>query len=419
MKKLKYDVNGEKIAHLTRTDRALLVSHALNNVISVFVSTFLISYIYSISENYVFNVGLFYMVNYAVMGVVMYVVSALIDRTNRVTFYRIAVVIRAIFLAVVIFMGHDLAKYVALAGAIHGFSEACYWGSYNVMKNELVSRKLVSRYSSLQYVDEKLVSVIIPLILGKIMDADSFKTSAIIVLVLVIIQLVSTMFISCFKPENASFDMKGFKEHVKALGEKQIFVKKFFVMSIFYGATSIVAPLITILVMLEYDSNFSLGIFTSIFSLGAAVFVLIFNRFTKHGTRSFIFVIASALNFISAVILIFFMNNITIIIFNGVFTILKVTYDHAFDVSRNIILKKFDMYDYIAEFQCLVEECLEASRVVVFFIMAMIGLIGAEIGANGMIIALQILLIIAILTVISINVSLLLYARKQKKHELV
>ena len=410
MKKLKYDVNGEKIAHLTRTDRALLVSHALNNVISVFVSTFLISYIYSISENYVFNVGLFYMVNYAVMGVVMYVVSALIDRTNRVTFYRIAVVI---------FMGHDLAKYVALAGAIHGFSEACYWGSYNVMKNELVSRKLVSRYSSLQYVDEKLVSVIIPLILGRIMDADSFKTSAIIVLVLVIIQLVSTMFISCFKPENASFDMKGFKEHVKALGEKQIFVKKFFVMSIFYGATSIVAPLITILVMLEYDSNFSLGIFTSIFSLGAAIFVLIFNRFTKHGTRSFIFVIASALNFISAVILIFFMNNITIIIFNGVFTILKVTYDHAFDVSRNIILKKFNMYDYIAEFQCLVEECLEASRVVVFFIMAMIGLIGAEIGANGMIIALQILLIIAILTVISINVSLLLYEKKQKKYELV
>ena len=190
-------------------------------------------------------------------------------------------------------------------------------------------------------------------------------------------------------------------------------------MSIFYGATSIVAPLRTLLVMLEYNSNFSLGIFTSIFSLGAAVFVLIFNRFTKHGTRSFVFIIASALNFISAIILIFFVNNITIIIFNGVFTILKVTYDHAFDVSRNIILKKFNMYDYIAEFQCLVEECLEASRVVVFFIMAMIGLIGAEIGANGMIIALQILLIIAILTVISINVSLLLYEKKQKKHELV
>ena len=67
----------------------------------------------------------------------------------------------------------------------------------------------------------------------------------------------------------------------------------------------------------------------------------------------------------------------------------------------------------------MVEECLEASRVVVFFIMAMIGLIGAEIGANGMIIALQILLIIAILTVISINVSLLLYEKKQKKYELV
>lgn len=419
VEKQQYTASGERIAHFTRTNKALLVSHALNNVISVFVSTFLVSYIYSISENYVFNVGLFYMANYIVMGIVMYVVSALIDRTNRVTFYRVAVVIRAIFLVVVIFIGHDLARYVALAGALHGFSEACYWGSYNVMKNELVSRKLMNRYSSFQQADDKIVSVIIPLILGRVMDSESFKASAIIVLVIVVIQLITTMFITCFKPENASFDMRGFAKHVKDLGDKKPFVKKFFVISFVYGFTTIINPLITILVMLEYNSNFSLGIFTSIFSLCTVIFIIIFGKFTKHGKRNWLFILSSALVMISAVALIFFMNRATIIIFNGIYSIFKITFEHPFDVSRNLIIKKFDMYEYIAEFQCIVEECLEVARVVAFFAMAMIGLLGATLGANGMIVALQILLVISIISVVAINTLLLIYERKLKKHELV
>ena len=77
------------------------------------------------------------------------------------------------------------------------------------------------------------------------------------------------------------------------------------------------------------------------------------------------------------------------------------------------------MYEYIAEFQCIVEECLEVARVVAFFAMAMIGLLGATLGANGMIVALQILLVISIISVVAINTLLLIYERKLKKHELV
>ena len=61
------NINNENLAvkqKLKPRNKAMLVTHMLNNTISIFVTTFLISYIYSISTNYVTNIGLFYACNY-------------------------------------------------------------------------------------------------------------------------------------------------------------------------------------------------------------------------------------------------------------------------------------------------------------------------------------------------------------------
>ena len=89
-------------------NKAMLSTHMLNNTISIFVSTFLISYIYSISTNYVTNIGLFYASNYMSMMIFYYLISTVIDRTDRVTFYRLAIVIRAVFIICVVFGAQDL-----------------------------------------------------------------------------------------------------------------------------------------------------------------------------------------------------------------------------------------------------------------------------------------------------------------------
>ena len=68
---------------LNSTSYALLTTHGFNYVVSIFVSTFLISYIYKISNNYVLNIGLFYCFNYLTMGIFSYIISSLqINRTK-------------------------------------------------------------------------------------------------------------------------------------------------------------------------------------------------------------------------------------------------------------------------------------------------------------------------------------------------
>ncbi len=75
---------------LSATNISQLITHSFNEVISLFVTTFLISYIYSVSTNYMLNIGLFYVFNYLSMGIFYLIISKIIVKTNRVIFYRLA-----------------------------------------------------------------------------------------------------------------------------------------------------------------------------------------------------------------------------------------------------------------------------------------------------------------------------------------
>ncbi len=404
----------EKKHKLHVSNYAMLTSHGINLIVSVFVSTFLVSYIYSISENYVLSIGLFYCFNYLCMGICYYLISLFLDKTNRVSFYRVAIVIRTIFIVCVIFLGKKLAGLVILAGALHGFSEACYWSSYNLMKNELVSKHVVSIYSTLQIVVDKTVNIIIPIILGKIIDADSFKTSAIIVLCFAIIEMIASFLIKSKRPENSSFDMKAFFANIKNLGEKKSFVLDIIIFGAVYGLTTIITPLNTILIMLTFNSNFSLGLITSLFSVCAMIFLLIIKKFTKTDKRRVLFVLVSILVMVATILAAIITNKTTIIIYSLVYNIFSVLFIFTYDVHRNTILKKLSMYDDIAEFQACIECSMAAARTLSFLIM----ILCAVFAGGNLALLTKILLIMFMCSLPVMNIGLLFYEKKLKKFDL-
>ena len=404
---------------LSGTNAAQLVSHGINNVISVFVSTFLVSYIYSISENYLANIGLFYVFNYLTMAVVYLAVSAVIDRTNRVLFYRIAMMIRASFIIMVIFVGKQLAGLVILAGVLHGFSEACYWTSYNIMKNELVRKSSVKLYSTLQTIIERTVYIIIPITLGKIIDAESFKLSAIIVAVLVAIEFISSFFIKSHRPENSKFDLKGFFNDVKNLGEKGKLVKQGLLTSFLYGFYNSISIVNTVLIMLAYNSNFSLGILTGVFSAMAIIYLIIISKCTKPGKRNTMFIVSAILPLITAIMLAIDINKWFIALFTMVYTVCHMSFVQPFDVGRNVVIKKLNMYDNIAEFQALVEFVMEMGRVISFGLMVIFGAVGLHYGTDGLVLATKIYSVLAVAMLIAINIAVMSFEKNLCKYEML
>jgi len=394
-------------------NKAMLATHTLNNTISIFVTTFLISYIYSISTNYVTSIGLFYACNYFSMMVFYYLISCIIDRTDRVTFYRLAIIVRAVFIICVVYWGASLAKYVVLAGALHGFSEACYWSSYNLMKNELVSRHAVARYSGTQHIICEITNITVPIILGGIIDSSAFSTCAYIVIAIGIVELILSIFIKSKRPENSSFNMKGFVKDVKEKGYEGKLVLWVIIIGGMYGFTNVITTLKTIIIMFQFGSDFSLGIITSIVAIVTLVVIILIKIYTKIGNRTALFWISALLPIPATILMVLKLCRTTVIIYSFVNAVCMVIHAMSYDVIRNIILKKLNLFDDIAEFQCAIECYMELSRVLIFAIMVIFGMLGAYYGV--LFTALKVFMCFAILTIPLIDLSLMVMEKKLKK----
>lgn len=413
--------NGKKVAQTHKnkmTNFALLLTYALNNCITVFVTTFLVSYLYTISDNYVVNIGLFYASHYFFMGIFYLLVSKIIDKTNRISCYRIAIIIRFIFILVVIFAGKDIAKFVVLAGILQGFSDAFYWTSYNIMKNELVSKSRMKNYSGTQHVVEKLASILVPITLGKIIDVESFKVSAIIVLIIAIIEMIASLLITSKRPENSSFDYKGYKQKLNALGEKKKVVTFGYYVAICYGFIAITSQLNTILIMFTFNSNFSLGMIVSIVSTCAMIVLFFLSRFTKPGKRTAIFPVAGTIPLVCAILLVIVPSKVTAIMFNASLTICSTVHSFTFDVARNLVIKRLGLYDEIAEYQATIDIILEISRTVSYLIMVVAGLIFANVGTGSLIVATKVLLVMFVLAILACDIMMMIYEKLLKKNDI-
>ena len=85
----------------------------------------------------------------------------------------------------------------------------------------------------------------------------------------------------------------------------------------------------------------------------------------------------------------------------------------SYDVIRNIILKKLNLFDDIAEFQCSIECYMELSRVLIFTIMVIFGMVGAHLGA--LLTALKIFMCVAIFVIPLVDLSLMVIEKRLKK----
>ena len=98
--------------------------------------------------------------------------------------------------------------------------------------------------------------------------------------------------------------------------------------------------------------------------------------------------------------------------FNFVYIASGTFYSYYYDLYRNVILKQLNMYDDIAEYQGTIEILLEISRVVGFALMILTGVIGAQFGADGLVLALKVYFMFIIVLYALVSLALCKFEKK-------
>ena len=169
------------MAKFPKQQKALLSVHMLRIVLELFTSTFLVSFILaqnpdSIIGKGLINIGLFYVSWNATYGILNLIASYLVDKSNRATLLRCGILFNLILMVALVFWGEQISHWLVLAGALCGMSDAFYYSSYIIMRNELSFHGSFKRYNVFTTVGVNLVKVIVPIIMGYIIDISTFST---------------------------------------------------------------------------------------------------------------------------------------------------------------------------------------------------------------------------------------------------
>ncbi len=386
----------------------LLITTIIKRIISLFVNTFFVAHLATNSGTYIRDISIFFIVGYTVFGLGYFAISYIVDKTNRITMHRIAILFNAVFITVIVLLGKELVKYVALVGVFFGLAEALYWGTFNVLKNEMVKQASMHKFSLMIIAFEQGVKIIIPILLGLLIDSSSFYSATFYVLGLAIIQVIASFFVKSLKPVNSHFSMKGF---FKTLKKKPIVAKKLkqmYITNFFYGFTSILSTLISIVTIMTFKTNVNLGILSSVFAAGAIVFLLIF-RATTSSSRNKWWLLATALLPIFGVVgLLINISRVTLIIYNCAIVLAGVVPNYIFDLHRNTVLKQHKLYGEIAEHHTMIELIFATSRVLSYGAMFIVSLFNS-------VVALQVLLAVSVLSLTLSSLSLIKYEKLCKE----
>lgn len=370
--------NISETSKMSGSSRALLATGAINSIIDLFASTFLVSFIMSINSSAIseslLSISLYYITLYIMQMIGYYVLNIFVDKTNRVGFYRVGIILKGAFIVCLIFMGKQLANYSMLAGALFGLSNAFYYSSYNIIKCEMVSRHHADKFNLVQQVLSKVINVIFPVLIGMLIDVTTFLSVAFYVLGIVVVQFVISFFIKSRRPAYSAFQFKQYIKKLKTNTPDMQRIKTTYKIAFSYGLSSINSTVLTFLAIYTFKTNLNLGIFTAIFAFVSIILITIFRKTTKVGNRKWWLIVLAVMTVGASILVICDVSKWTYIVYNLILTPSLCVYAYVLEYHRSIILKKTNHYEDIAEHQTVTEFCFITTRVFTYVMMLVLGL---------------------------------------------
>lgn len=364
---------------MSRQTIIMQVINSISNIVNIFVSSFLVSYIMSVNVDLplsasLISIGVYNISLYIVFTLVYFGISFIVDKTSRISIFRISLVVKGLFIILIIFLGRDIAKYAYIAGAVQGVADALYWASYNVLKGEIVSRAHFNKYATLGSVLEKIIKIIFPVLIGFLIDISTFLNIAIYVFVIVVIQVVLTFFVKCYKPKGAHFEPLKFLKDLRSNTEDVKRVKRVYPVAFLHGFKTVIGSIVPMLTIYTFKTNLNLGIFTALTAFTSIFVLLIFQKFTKYGKRKWFYLVIGLIMLVSSTIVAVWLQKWSYVLFHFVESMAYVVLSNRFDAERNILIKKTGHYSDIAEHNFIIETLLNIARIFGYILMVVLGL---------------------------------------------
>lgn len=358
---------------ISKPARILVCDKAIGKVIDIFLTTFLASYFYKISEQNMVYLAIYHIVTYAVATIGAFIVSDYIKRKNKIRLYRLGIAIKAFNIFLIILLKEKIVDYVYLIGVVNGITTATTGFPFNMIESEQVESKERSKYQGYKKAAEQIIGIVIPTFLGAYITFSSYEVAAVLILVFSLLRFGLSLFM---QNKNIQEDGLRLREFVSMIKRNQK-IRKLYQIEFFKGITvyGVMELVVSLLIIYELKNDLELGAWTSIFAILTVISMFWFAKYYKENRENKILKVSFLFILISFVCMICSINIYTIVLYNIVYYIfvnilLNITETRLFNYSSEGVYKdKFNTEYFIFR-----EVYLNMARVLGFFVLWIVGI---------------------------------------------
>ena len=358
---------------ISKPAKILVCDKAIGKVIDIFLTTFLASYFYKISEQNMVYLAIYHIVTYVVATIGAFIVGDYIKRKNKIRLYRLGIAIKAFNIFLIILLKEKIVDYVYLIGIVNGITTATTGFPFNMIESEQVESKERSKYQGYKKAAEQIIGIVIPTFLGAYITFNSYEIAAILILIFSFLRFALSLLIQNINIQKEGLRLKEFIGIMK--GDKKL--KKLYYIEFFKGITvyGVMELVVFLLIIYELKNDLELGAWTSIFAILTVISMFWFAKYYKENRENKILKVFFLFILISFVCMICSINIYTIVLYNIVYYIfvnilLNITETRLFNYSSQGVYKdKFNTEYFIFR-----EVYLNMARILGFFVLWIVGI---------------------------------------------
>lgn len=360
--------------------KVLFSLRTLKNILTNFVDSFLVLYFLDVSDRNIVPLGIYKLVAIIAIYSVIFLSRNFSKSKNRANLMRIGIVLDFVYFLTIIVLKDKVVNYIYLVGLLYGLEEGFYYSVYNILESDGITNEERAKFAGTYTAIESILSMIFPLIFGSLISTTGFLKSLTVVFIIVIVRIIlSFIYKDNNVPKSNKTDRKKYFELTNKDKRFKQMYKVEFLNGIVYSEAAF-SYIVTIYIIKVFSDSFSLGIFTSIFSVITFIIGILFAKFINKKYYSSAIKISMVFTILSLFLMIFRCNAVTIIFFNLFQTISKklknlITGNNQANLSNYSKIAK----EYKTEYWLANETSLVIGRIISSSVFILLACIDAKI----------------------------------------
>lgn len=356
---------------LSKSAIGIMGSLLINNVLYMFVNTFMVAYFITLTNYDYKQISIYYVLSFIAILLTFLTFGRIIKNKNQVWVFRSGIIAYCLYILMLAFLKEKIVTYFAPLGFFYGIVQGLIWVAAHTLVNEHTQNN-TNKFISFKSIISKILKIFFPIVFGVSIELTSFSYVAKIVILLSITQFIFSLFI---EDKAKTYDKKyNLKEYINLVKNNDKF-KTVYKLCICDGIVNyLLETLIVILTVMTFKTTISLGVITTITAICSILSVYIFQYKLKSNWK--ILKICNIMMVSSVLLLLINISKPTIIIYNICTAIFLVILSNTGDTKRYEIVSENEIVvkDYIVEHQVVCEAILNITRIIAYILLFVISL---------------------------------------------